>query len=655
MGQESSWADRVLVALAQLSEASPIKGEPTAADALIHEDAASPPKAAYEAVLEEVALQFADRFGSGDRAYEGSFEESEPVWHARVIAAIGALEEKGLVVRTPELALTSAGRGAVGAARARLVKEPPMPTPDVPSDRTGLPRLMLSGVLAAPLRDEASTAIGAPPIKDSADPTDARTDAGTAKDEAGTEPTKDDLTHIMIELNLRYGKGPREAFNRLDRLWSRAADKSHPYRLTEEYATGALSWSQLLCLVSADAVPVDWSRRAIFRVWPDFEVRPQMDASVITVKADAAHRSFNCYGDDIVWAVVDSGIHEKHPHFKGYDTLHDPAVKDLHRTFTGIAPPTPDGALTDDLGHGTHVAGIIAGGLDSWTEGSDQDVVVTQERYNVADPEHPLHQPRKVNDAKAKLVGMAPRAKLVSLKVLSAGGSARERVGRVIQALAYVRETNAASDKLRRIHGVNLSLGYDFDPEWFACGRSPLCEEVDKLVRTGVVVVTAAGNSGYGRIATEFQAPQNFSFGMTINDPGNAERAITVGSTHRDSPHGYGVSYFSSRGPTGDGRRKPDLVAPGERITSAAAGSFSAPVKLELGQDAAVYVESSGTSMAAPHVSGAIAAFLSVRREFIGRPDEVKRIFIESATHLGRDPSFEGGGLLDLMRALQMV
>ena len=51
----------------------------------------------------------------------------------------------------------------------------------------------------------------------------------------------------------------------------------------------------------------------------------------------------------------------------------------------------------------------------------------------------------------------------------------------------------------------------------------------------------------------------------------------------------------------------------------------------------------------------AIAAFLSVRREFIGRPDEVKRIFVESATPLGRDPSFEGGGLLDLMRALQAV
>jgi hypothetical protein len=59
--------------------------------------------------------------------------------------------------------------------------------------------------------------------------------------------------------------------------------------------------------------------------------------------------------------------------------------------------------------------------------------------------------------------------------------------------------------------------------------------------------------------------------------------------------------------------------------------------------------------MAAPHVSGAIAALLSVRREFIGRPDEVKRIVVDAATSLGRGADFEGGGLLDLMRVLQSV
>lgn len=59
--------------------------------------------------------------------------------------------------------------------------------------------------------------------------------------------------------------------------------------------------------------------------------------------------------------------------------------------------------------------------------------------------------------------------------------------------------------------------------------------------------------------------------------------------------------------------------------------------------------------MAAPHVSGVAAGLLSIRREFIGRPEEVKRILLESATPLGRDRYFEGHGLVNLMRAIQLV
>ena len=59
--------------------------------------------------------------------------------------------------------------------------------------------------------------------------------------------------------------------------------------------------------------------------------------------------------------------------------------------------------------------------------------------------------------------------------------------------------------------------------------------------------------------------------------------------------------------------------------------------------------------MAAPHVSGAIAAFLSIREEFIGRPDEVKQIFLSTATDLKRERYFQGCGLVDLMRAIQSV
>ena len=67
------------------------------------------------------------------------------------------------------------------------------------------------------------------------------------------------------------------------------------------------------------------------------------------------------------------------------------------------------------------------------------------------------------------------------------------------------------------------------------------------------------------------------------------------------------------------------------------------------------YREDSGTSMAAPHVSGVIAAFLSIRREFIKRPEDVKRIFLSTATDLDRAPYFQGRGLVDLMRAIQSV
>jgi subtilisin family serine protease len=179
-------------------------------------------------------------------------------------------------------------------------------------------------------------------------------------------------------------------------------------------------------------------------------------------------------------------------------------------------------------------------------------------------------------------------------------------------------------------------------------------------VQSGIVVVAAAGNTGWG-VATSAARVTRIGFTASINDPGNAARAITVGSTHRESPHTYGVSFFSSKGPTGDGRLKPDLVAPGERITSCAAGQKLASLPIAKAKKRgktkpqAAYLDDSGTSMAAPHVSGAIAAFLSIRREFVGRPDDVKRIFLESATPLGRERYFEGHGLVDLMRAIQSV
>lgn len=405
-----------------------------------------------------------------------------------------------------------------------------------------------------------------------------------------------------------------------------------------------------------------WSR-AIYRIWPDFRIRALVDRSLMTVKADAAARSYEADGRNIVWAVIDSGVDAEHPHFgpggnPSEHLLKHPEVAQLHRDFTSPqanATPVPkkniESALQDPCGHGTHVAGIISGSAPTnaiafervYTPTSDDTHTVTLE-------------PRSCDTT--DLHGVAPKCRIVSLRVLEADGTGR--ASDVIQALAYIREQVNNNPKMLRIQGVNLSVGYEFDAEMFACGQSPLCAEVDRLVQSGVVVVAAAGNTGYG-VAAAMVRSTNVGISNSINDPGNAQLAITVGATHRDSPHTYGVSYFSSKGPTGDGRLKPDLVAPGERITSCAAGGRLENLPLPSGSKkknagpTAAYVDDSGTSMAAPHVSGAIAAFLSIRREFIGRPAEVKRVFMDSATPLGRDRYFEGRGLVDLMRAIQSV
>ncbi|SEP02292.1 S8 family peptidase [Nitrosovibrio sp. Nv6] len=391
--------------------------------------------------------------------------------------------------------------------------------------------------------------------------------------------------------------------------------------------------------------------RAIFRIWPDFEISAYINKSIATVKADAAQNSFSAHGAGITWAVMDSGIKHDHEHFRKYNNV-DPDSK-WHKDFTIDGA----GAFDDENGHGTHVAGIIAG---EWSVPIDAPaapnasfyasrpavrVPVAVSRYVKKDSEDIEYQPIKLVEG---MSGMAPRCKLVSLRVLDENG--KGSVSNLIAAIGHVQEINGYGRRLL-IHGVNISLGYSFEPEWFACGQSPLCVEVDRLVKTGVVVVVAAGNTGYGTLKSTNGATAA-GMALTINDPGNSDLAITVGSTHRDMPHIYGVSYFSSKGPTGDGRLKPDLVAPGEKILSCAAGHLKSEGARGMECD---YVETSGTSMAAPHVSGVIAAFLSVRTEFIGKAERVKDIFLASATDLRRDRYFQGEGLVDLMRAIQSV
>jgi serine protease AprX len=379
----------------------------------------------------------------------------------------------------------------------------------------------------------------------------------------------------------------------------------------------------------------------IHHVWPDFKLRNCITKSIATIKADAAHRSFTAYGDEIAWAVIDSGIQADHPHFRLNHNVD--ITSPYHADFTVASGPGDP--FTDQFGHGTHVAGIIAGEQSIEKKSDPREMIVAWREF---DANQEKDDPKQM--ALEAISGMAPKCRLISLKVLDRFGMGSAKS--VISALTHVQEINHHGREMH-IHGVNLSLGYPFEPKWFACGHSPLCVEVNRLVKSGVVVVIAAGNSGYGTLRAK-EGDWDATLELTINDPGNAEEAITVGSTHRDMPHMYGVSYFSSKGPTGDGRHKPDLLAPGEKIVSCAAKDSRLVVK-EAAVQGCNYFEQSGTSMAAPHVSGAIAAFLSIRREFIGETDAVKKIFTTAATDLGRARYFQGSGLLDLMRAIQSV
>jgi len=483
--------------------------------------------------------------------------------------------------------------------------------------------------------------------------------------QAVSDPAKPQDFDVIIALNELFRDGMPAA---MEWVSKRARDWGVTYSTVSGYVVATLTARQILSLAEEARTLIKIDRRTasvVYRIWEDSDVTTTLTRSLVTVKADAAQRAFQARGEGIVWAVLDSGIQGDHPHFKGNSLLFGPY--DALKITAPLAHTdfTPDGAgatsvtaLTDRLGHGTHVAGIISG---YWESGKlDGELVVgTELRVESTDDSIPQRDSLRV------ISGVAPKTLLISLKVIAdvtRRDNAKQTAGQgkvswILKAIDQIQTWNQNGRRLL-IHGVNMSLGYDFNPRWFACGQSPLCVEVNRLVSSGVVVVVSAGNGGYGTFVDAQNQVQSRYSELSITDPGNADLAITVGSTHREMPHIYGVSYFSSRGPTGDGRLKPDLLAPGERIISCAAGQEAAKygTKDEAGNEVPVlYCELSGTSMAAPHVSGAAAAFLSVRSEFIGQPEQVKQIFLDNAIDLRRERSFQGAGLLDLMKILQAV
>jgi hypothetical protein len=401
--------------------------------------------------------------------------------------------------------------------------------------------------------------------------------------------------------------------------------------------------------------------------------------SVPAVKADAARTLFRVDCKEIVWAIIDSGVDATHPAFidrndkdrpkasrvkksfdfalikrvlsydnlrntgkrkatvaaimnrvkaENFDTSVDPLETAIENAVLLIARETRQGWPIDwetvgrlveidgvkhqpeESNHGTHVAGIIG----ACRETSDPD------------SKDPL-----AGD------GMCPDIGLYDFRVLAP--DLEETEFAIIAAMQYIRYLNDRNT-YRTIHGANLSLSIPHDVRNFACGRTPVCNECERLVNSGVVVVAAAGNRGYQNFQTKDGVYEGYA-AFSITDPGNSDEVITVGATHRYWPHTYGVSFFSSRGPTGDGRMKPDIVAPGERIR--------APVPSNQ------WSELDGTSMAAPHVSGAAAMLMARYTELIGQPRRIKKILCESATDLGRDRTFQGRGMLDVLRAFQSV
>ena len=257
---------------------------------------------------------------------------------------------------------------------------------------------------------------------------------------------------------------------------------------------------------------------------------------------------------------------------------------------------------------------------------------------------------------------MAPACELVSLKVMrrSPQGTWITSSSAVIRALTYLRTEVNVDPGLLRVHGVNMSLGCEWQPDQYAAGQSPLCQAVNQLVASGVVVVVSAGN--YGASTTRGDSANTSAIMGSITEPAHAQECIAVGSTHREAPHAFGVTWTSGKGPTLDGRMKPDVVAPGEWIASAATGQVRASRRTGPAARRSAPGEPADLRRTVRHVDGRAARFRRHRRVPV-RPAGVHRpaasrsraCSSQSATDLGRERYAQGAGLVDLMRMLANV
>ncbi len=333
----------------------------------------------------------------------------------------------------------------------------------------------------------------------------------------------------------------------------------------------------------------------------------------LAVGALAAREAYGVTGAGVGVAVIDSGTTNWHDdlmnHTNGSFPFGDQRVSAFVDFVNNQHQPY------DDNGHGTHVAGIIAG--------------------NGA-------------DALGQKAGIAPDASIVSLKVLDADGLGT--ISNIIAALDWVVTNHTAYN----IRVVNLSVGAGiYESYW----TDPLTLAAKRVVDAGVVVVAAAGNVGKN-------AQGELQYGG-ITAPGNAPWVLTVGASSTQGTPARGddvMAGYSSRGPTFiDYTAKPDLVAPGTGTVSLTApGSRFHSTKAQylvpgLVSTAFVpYLSLSGTSMAAPVVSGTVALMLQANPSLT--PNAVKAILMYTAQErAGYNALVQGAGFLNTVGALRLA
>lgn len=347
---------------------------------------------------------------------------------------------------------------------------------------------------------------------------------------------------IFDNLEVRLaGAGPADRFDVIVRARTGARVQGLPAELgvqPRRLWTGAIS-GFAATLTRAELLRVR-EHPQVVSIEENLRVRAQLDTATRWTGVQQARREFrvdgNADGDSRRYTRDDVVV-------AVIDTGIDARHQDLaggkvigwHDVVNGIPLPY------DDQGHGTHVSSIIAG-----------TGAASRGRY----------------------AGVAPGAALVGVKVLDYAGS-----GTMEGVITGIEWVMANKDRFH-IRVANMSLGAGL----CADGTDALSAAVNRAVEAGITFVVAAGNSGPAA--------------CTVMAPAAAAQAIAVGAAYDPGQKGWALAEFSSRGPTADGRLKPDLVTPGRDITAARANSKDQ------------YVTYSGTSMAAPFLAGIVALML---------------------------------------------